>query len=107
MARPRKAEEARRRHVAKVRLSDAELAQLQHAADAAGVPLSTFLRLSGLGISVRAKPSRTTNEVIRQLAAVGNNLNQLAREANIGRFPGEGRLRHALGEVQEAIKRVR
>lgn len=106
MARPRIAENDRRQHVAKVRLSDAELAQVRVAAARAGMPISTFLRRAALGMSVRARPSGDQAALIRQLAAVGNNLNQLAREANIGRFPGEGRLGEVLDQVQEAVKRV-
>jgi hypothetical protein len=50
---------------------------------------------------------RATDEAIRHLARIGNNLNQLAREANTrDRFPMEVRIDAALDELRRAIEQL-
>lgn len=107
MARPVKPENEKRLHIQKVCLSNDELAQIKQAAELAGMELSPFLRQAGLGVRIRIKPSRRTGELIRQLAAIGNNLNQGMRLANSKRDIRTYKdLQQTLRQVIAAVKRV-
>lgn len=107
MARPTKPAKEKRRHKAKVCLSDQELAQIREAANLAGMEISPFLRQAGLGVKIRAKPSRQANAIIRQLAAIGNNLNQGMKLANSKRdIRAFKDLEHTLSAVIAAVKRL-
>ena len=107
MARPAKSPDARRDHrVIRVPVSREENERIAHAAELAGLPVAAFMRSAALAVPIRARPSRETAGVIRQLAAIGNNLNQLAREAHAGHAPVEGRIRSVLAEVEAAVRRL-
>jgi hypothetical protein len=83
---------SRRSHTIKLRVNSDELAHLQSMA--AGTPLATFIREQILKDAVvtskrqyRKPPTRSERNVecsllAREIAKIGNNLNQLARVAN-------------------------
>ncbi|MGE4339468.1 MAG: MobC family plasmid mobilization relaxosome protein [Pigmentiphaga sp.] len=71
---------ARRAHVTKIRLSDAERQHLTSLAADAGLTLADFLRLSATQ-SVVVNRSDWRKRTF-QLGKIGNNLNQLSRWAN-------------------------
>jgi len=77
-----KAANMNRQKSLKVRLTDAEYAQLKQQAD--GRPMASYLRSLCLGST--AMPSNTQTSVnpqlLRQLAGIGNNTNQIARRVN-------------------------
>lgn len=68
----------------KLRASAAERARWQALAASRGVNLSELIRasLSGLRLRTRREPPPVAPELLRELARIGNNLNQLARAAN-------------------------
>lgn len=74
----------------KVRVNEAEREQYQRMATAADMPLSDLIRQrmqQPIVAAPRAKQRRLRTDtadpaLMRQLAAIGNNLNQLARAAN-------------------------
>ena len=74
----------RRQRFLRIRVSDAERLQWQAQASEAGVSVSELIRRSLPGSVARAVPPRTKAdpELVRQLARIGNNLNQIARVAN-------------------------
>ena len=73
----------RRSAVAHARVTPAELAAWKEKAAAAGVPLSELLRRAMARTRTwTARARDLERERLRQLARVGNNLNQLARWAN-------------------------
>jgi hypothetical protein len=69
---------------AKIRCSADDLASWQAKAHAAGLSLSALVRQAVGGASARRirRPVSVDPVLLRQLAAIGNNLNQLARWAN-------------------------
>lgn len=79
-----------REHWIKVRVNEAEREQYQRMATAADMPLSDLIRQQmqqPIVAAPRAKQRRLRTEtadpkLMQQLAAIGNNLNQLARAAN-------------------------
>ncbi len=65
-----------------IRLSEAEKNHLQRQADLAGLGVEPFLRQLIMGVEIRPRPPDELPELIRQMAAIGNNINQIARIAN-------------------------
>ena len=68
----------------KVRASSAERARWQGLAAARGVSLSELIRsrLDGTRLRSRREAPPVAPDLLRELARIGNNLNQLARAAN-------------------------
>lgn len=68
----------------KLRATAAERARWQALAASRGVSLSELIRasLGGLRLRARREPPPVAPELLRELARIGNNLNQLARAAN-------------------------
>jgi len=69
---------------ASVRLSEAERAELERRAAQNGVSLSAYLRGVITGHLKVQAVSKADPELLRQVAAIGNNLNQIARRVNAG-----------------------
>lgn len=74
----------KREVVLKVRATATERERWQAVADAKGVTLSDLVRLSldGQKARRRAPPPSVAPELLRALAGIGNNLNQLSRAVN-------------------------
>ena len=68
----------------KLRASSAERARWQDLAATRGVSLSELIRsrLDGTRLRSRREPPPVASDLLRELARIGNNLNQLARAAN-------------------------
>ena len=75
----------RNRHVS-VWLTDAELAHLRKQATAAGLGIDPFLRSLILGVQLRPRPPDTYAALLRELSAIGNNINQITRAVNARGF---------------------
>ena len=87
MARPGK---VRRSAIAHARVTPAELADWRAKAKAAGVPLSELLRQAmDRTRTWTAQAAAIERERLRQVARIGNNLNQLARWANTHKAAAE------------------
>lgn len=109
MARPKRDDlTARSAHVA-ARFTAAERLALDERATSAGVTLSEFVRASALGVTparlsaaMPAGPAGVLSaDELRELNAIGNNLNQIARALNSGRAdPVDGDLRAALSQLE-------
>lgn len=67
-----------------VRLSEKERKFLGEQADAGGMKIEPYIRKLIMGNEVKSRPKEEWAEVVRQVAAVGNNINQIARNTNIG-----------------------
>lgn len=107
MVRPRIPADLRRNHrVIRVPVNRHENDHIRFVAGQAGLTDAAFMRAAAMGVNVRAKASKNAHAVIRELAAIGNNLNQLAREANAGRYPSEARLLDVLREIENAVRRI-
>lgn len=68
----------------KIRTTDEEKRHWQDIAENKGVSLSELVRssLGGLRLRKRREPPKVAPELLRELARIGNNLNQLAHAAN-------------------------
>lgn len=63
-------------------LTDSEKKHLTKQAERAGLNNSVFIRKLILGAEVRPRPPDEYGKIIRELSAIGNNVNQIARIAN-------------------------
>ena len=67
-----------------VRLSEKERKFLGEQADAGGMKIEPYIRELIMGNEVKSRPKEEWAEVVRQVAAVGNNINQIAKRVNAG-----------------------
>jgi uncharacterized protein (DUF1778 family) len=94
-----------------IKLTPSERAELESAAAAKGAGLSEYVRELCLrrsaAATARATRNRDAKALADQLSRIGNNLNQLARVANIkGATPQLYELRMVTGMVKAALQRV-
>ena len=69
-----------------LRLNAAEYAHLCQQAEAAGLKKEPFVRTLIMGVNLRPRPPDEYAEIRRQLAAIGNNINQITRAVNARGF---------------------
>ena len=75
--------ENRKRNIpVRVWFSEKEYAELNRKAKIAGLPKSTVIRMLLCNYEPKEKPDARFYEAMRQLSAIGNNINQLAMKAN-------------------------
>lgn len=85
-----------------LRLNAAEYAHLCQQAKAAGLKKEPFIRTLIMGVNLRPRPPDEYAEIRRQLAAIGNNINQIARAVNARGF-ASGEDIAAITTAQETI----
>ncbi len=91
-----------------LRFAPDELAAITGRAHRCGQTPARFIREAALGIIPHARRGARDDDLLRQLARIGNNLNQLAREANSeNRFPLESRIDAVLHEILDVAHRLR
>ena len=91
-----------------VRLTNDEHMWLTELAKNAGLSFSRFMVESGLtGKALTSEDRRQRERAILQLARVGNNLNQIARQLNAQRGALSSReIEETLKEVKTALRRI-
>lgn len=90
----------------RTRCTKSERLSIEAKARGAGVSLSEYQRRACLSGVVVVQNQRERAEVLRQLAAIGNNLNQLARKAHIQGGLNVGlqeRLQHSLDALETML----
>lgn len=92
MARPYK--------VITLRLNAAQYAHLQQQAAITGLKMEPLLRQLIMGVNLRPRPPDAYAALLRELSAIGNNINQLAHQAN-------ARSGATKDEIAEAARMVR
>lgn len=101
----------RKRNIrAQVWLNSDEAERLESCSKGSGLSRESYLRLLINGYEPKASPPLEYHALIRELNAIGNNLNQIAAQANASRhidktsFTYEAnRLRRAVQGIQEAF----
>lgn len=96
----------RNRHVS-VWLTDAELAHLRKQAAAAGLGIDPFLRSLILGVQLRPRPPDTYAALLRELSAIGNNINQIAHTANGQKYAADSQIDQAAALIRRAWRLVK
>lgn len=65
-----------------VRLTDKEYAKLREMSETSGLKMEPVIRKLLVGYEIRPRPNATCIKLIKELSAIGNNLNQIAHLAN-------------------------
>ena len=89
----------RNRHVS-VWMNEQEYRHLKRQAEVAGMGMDSFIRSLVLGIQLRPRPPDTYAALLRELSAIGNNVNQIAHNTNANKTASQA-------EINEAVKLVR
>jgi len=90
-----------------VRLTEEERCHLKGQAEIAGLKVEPYLRSLILGSRLKPHPPEAYLGLLRELSAIGNNLNQIARIANASKQIRSGELHEAQQLVKEAVRLVR
>lgn len=88
-------------------MNDAEYRHLKEEAQKAGLGIDPFIRLLVSGVQIRPRPPDNIAALIRELHAIGNNVNQIAYWANAQKSIQEEELRRATALVYEAARLVK
>jgi len=90
-----------------LRLFPEELADIAARAEACGLKPARFIREAALGQSFKARHHVETDHLLRALARIGSNLEEVARLASARRAPGLAKLvAAACAERDALIKRL-
>ena len=85
-----------------LRLNEQEHEHLKQQAMLSGFPMEVFLRALISGMNLRSRPLAEYAEIRRQLAGIGNNINQIAHVVNT-----RGYVRQSdLNEIKEMQSRI-
>lgn len=88
-------------------LTDAEFMHLTDQAKAAGLKKEPFIRKLLNGESIRARPPDTYYQLLREINAIGVNINQIAHIANAERRISNDRIEYAVMLVDEIMEKLR
>lgn len=71
-----------RPHPVSLWLTDQEYEHLKRQAEITGLKVDPFIRQLIMGVNLRPRPPDTYAALLHELSAIGNNINQLAHQAN-------------------------
>ncbi len=97
----------KREHVIPLRLNKKELAYLEKQVELSRMPREEYLRALVMGGEGRARPCTHHADLLRKVAGLGNNANQLAHVANSTGFAGRqnvDEMTRIAREVWRAVK---
>ena len=69
-----------------VRLNEQEHTHLKRLSEITGLKMEPLIRQLILGRDVKPRPPENLADLLRQISAVGNNINQIAKVANSSKF---------------------
>lgn len=87
-----------------VRFTPFEHAQLMQAVAETGRSASDLIRETAAGIQIYARTPAINREVLKELSAWGNNLNQIAHRLNTGNTPTNFEISKAIDECHSALE---
>lgn len=97
---------SRSRHVS-VWMNEAEYAHLKAQAKKAGMGTDPFIRNLVAGVQLRPRPPDTYGALLRELNAIGVNINQIAHWANARESVSEAEIQEAAALVERAWRLVK
>ena len=89
-----------------MRLSATEYAHLKQQTALAGMKIEPFLRQLILGVELRPKPPDCYAALLRELSAIGNNINQIAHWTNGKGYATQAEIHEAVSLVKQAYRRI-
>ena len=96
----------RNKHIS-VWMNEQEYAYLKRQAALSGLGIDPFIRNLVPGVEIRAKTPDCYNALLRELSAIGNNVNQIAHWANSKGYASQAEIHEAAVHVNEAYMMVR
>lgn len=90
-----------------LRLDASHYAKLRETAQVTGLKIEPILRQLIMGVQLRPRPPDTYAALLRELNAIGNNVNQLAFQSNARGGATQEEVREAALLVREAVRLVR
>ena len=96
----------RSRHVS-VWMNEQEYRHLKKQAELAGLGIDPFIRTLVAGVQMRPRPPDTYAALLRELSAIGNNVNQIAYHANARRDISKAEIAEAAALVRQAWRTVK
>lgn len=96
----------RSRHVS-VWMNEAEYLHLKKQAEIAGMKVDPFIRLLVSGVQLRPRPPDSFAALLRELSAIGNNVNQIAYWANARKSVSEAEIKEAAALIRQAARLVK
>ena len=97
----------KREHFIGLWLDDREYKHLLKQRTISGLNASTLIRHSIMGINIQPKPPDTYAALLRELSAIGNNVNQIAYWANATKGIGKAEIAEAAALVRQAWRTVK
>ena len=97
-----------RNRVVSVRLSEKEKKHLKKQADAAGLKMEPFIRKLIMGVEIHPRPPENVVLLLREINAIGHNINQVARKVNCSDEVSKKELviiNELLGKIYQELKR--
>ena len=88
-------------------LSDSEHAHLLKQCTITGLSTSALIRHSIMGVDIRPRPPDTYAALLRELSAIGNNLNQIAYWSNARRDISKAETADAVALIRQAWRLVK
>lgn len=90
-----------------VRLTAEEYEKLKMLSMQSGLSMESLIRKLIMGESLRSRPPDSYTEILRQLSAIGNNINQIAYWANATKEISKNEIHDAAILVQQAFTLVK
>ena len=97
----------KRRNRVEVRLSDAEESKLHELMNGTGFNASQIIRSLIIGAEIKSRPPDIMPKILRELSAIGNNINQIAKVANYSDRVGNDDIREIKDMFSKIAKEVR
>ena len=90
-----------------IRLTADEYAHVKQLSKDSGLKMEPAIRRLIMGVNLRPRPPDTYADLLRALSAIGNNINQLAHQANARGAATGDEITEALRLVRQATRLVR
>lgn len=97
----------KREHFIGLWLNDAEYKRLLKQCELSGLSTSALIRHAITGINIQPRPPDTYATLLRELSAIGNNVNQIAYWANARKGITESEIKDAAELVRKAWRLVK
>ena len=108
MLREEEAKIRRRNKRVEIHLTEEEHTHLNEQVALSGFTTEQFIRNLIDGVEIRPRPPDELPELLAQLSAIGNNINQIARIANSRKYVTKGEMEYVeqlLKEIWERVKK--
>lgn len=96
-----------RNHPVSLWLTDQEYQHLKQQVEITGLKIDPFIRQLIMGVNLRPRPPDTYAALLRELSAIGNNINQLAHQANASSEATKDEIAEAARLVRQVARLVK